>query len=112
MEQNAPQEVKEVERGGFLGSIKRLAAHRYANLIIAATFGVLGAVAITIVMVGAAQTDQEVRQNTDPRVGVVYIKDSHGRETGVRKVCDGTTLVYLGGMFASDDAIPDSRECR
>ena len=42
-------------------------------------------------------------KNTDPRKGSVWISDS-----GVTKVCDGTTLVYDG---EGTQLIPNSPEC-
>lgn len=112
MEQNVTQEVEETEQEGFLSRVKRLTSSRYAGLVGALVLGVILAIPISIVFVGAAQSDREARLNVDPRVGTVYVKDSNGRETGVRKVCNGTTLVYLGGMFTANDVIPDSPECR
>lgn len=81
----------------------------------------LGVIVVTITSVallascGPAQSSSEEarpEQNTDPKVGWVYVStDPHGGK--VYKRCDGGTLVYAmyeyrrGGLTA----VPNSPEC-
>ncbi len=54
-----------------------------------------------VVMVGTVlailatnESVAEDRNRTDPTLGWVQIRDTEGDETGLQKICDGSTLIY------------------